>query len=99
MFADHFRSGAELFVPGRAEAALAAGDEIMDADTIASRETRDLSARRFNHACDFVPERDRQPRDRRHAPAIMRVRMTNARGADADQDVVCCNVGKADLLL
>ncbi len=88
MFADHFRARAELLVAGPAECAIPAGDEVMDADAIAGFEIGNLSASLFNHARDFVTEREGQPRDRRNAAAVMRIRMADAGGANANQYIV-----------
>jgi hypothetical protein len=88
MFADHFGARAKLLVPRAAEYAVTARNEVVKADAIAGFEIGYFSARLFNYACHFVPEGERHPRDRRHAGAIMRVGVTNARGANPNQNVL-----------
>jgi hypothetical protein len=59
MLADHFGARAKLLVPGAAERALAAGDEVMHADAITGLEILNAGARFFHHASDFMPKRVR----------------------------------------
>jgi hypothetical protein len=99
MFSDHLRARAKLFSPRLAKEALAARDEVMQADAIASLESSDIRARSFDDASDLMSERDRQRFDRRNARAVMRIGMTNPGGLDADQDIECANGWELKLFL
>ena len=71
----------------------------MDADAIARFEIRSVVAGLFHHARYFVAKSQGQTSHGRNAVTIMSVRMANAGGADADQNVVGTDRGNIDSLL
>jgi hypothetical protein len=87
MFSDHFGSQTELLVPGAAESADSARDKIMHADAIPGLEIPNRGADIFDYSRHFVAERERQSTDWRNSGAIMRIGMTDSRGAYANQNV------------
>lgn len=98
MFSDHFGARAKLFAAGTAESAFAASDEIMNADTVAGFEIRDLSADPLHHARDFMTKGQRKLH-RRNARTIMRVGMADAGRANANQDIALTDRRSLDPLL
>ncbi len=93
MLADHFAADAELLVPGPAESAFAAGDEVIQAHAVARPDIGHQAAAGLDHARDFVTERAGQAR-RRDARAVMRIRMADAGGAHAHQHVLRPGFGR-----
>src|SRR5437016_1449589 len=89
IFSDHLNGRAKLFGPALAKSASTAGREIMDADSLAGF---------LYNAGHFMPERDRQTRDRRNARAVMRIGMANASGFDANQNIARTDWRDPDLL-
>src|SRR5689334_4940457 len=59
----------------------------MQANAVADRDFGDVGSDFFNPPGYFVPQRHRQMFDLRNPIAIMRVRMTDSRSGNANQDV------------
>jgi hypothetical protein len=98
MFADHFGRRAKLFVPRPAKSTGPASNEIMDTNAIAGFEILNRGAGFFDHPGDLVPKRNGQARYRRDSSAIMRVRVTDAGGANSNQNVFSADKGNIYLL-
>jgi hypothetical protein len=71
----------------------------MEADPIADFEILNAGADRFDDAGDFMPERKWQSIHRRNSRSIMRVRMANASGANANQNIRGTAIRQFDPLL
>ena len=78
IFSDHLNGHAKLFGAALAKSASTAGREIMDAGSFAGF---------LYNAGNFMSERDRQTRDRRHSRAVMGIGMANAGGFDTNQNI------------
>jgi hypothetical protein len=99
MFANHLGARTELFVAGPAKLTRPAGNEVMNADTIARLKISDRCADLLDSAGHFVTERNRQMPNGRNAGAVTRIGMANASGANANQKVARANRRKLQLLL
>ena len=98
VLADHLPGRAELLATGAAVAALAAGDEVVQAHAVARTMRRNAGADGFNDARDLVAQRERMA-GRTDAGAVMRIRMADARRLHAHEHFAGTRCRGSDVLV
>jgi hypothetical protein len=96
MLANHFGAGTKLFVPSPAKSAFTARDEVMNANPVARFEPPNRGTNFVHDPRNLVSKGKRQQRDWRHPGAIMGIRMANASGTDANQNIARAQTGNLD---
>src|ERR1051326_385010 len=93
----HLHARAELFEATDASFAMTTMDEVMKTDAVAGREVVDLCSDFFHAPRDFVAESQRKILEFRHTCSTMRVRVTDPRRGNANQDVTRSDLGDRNL--
>jgi hypothetical protein len=92
MLSNHLPLVAKLFQTATAKITASAANEVMHTNAISWCDVSNPFSETFDASGDFVSERHRQSINLGNAAAVMRVRMTDSSGSNANQ-----NVGGADL--
>src|SRR5947209_5793170 len=99
MMAEHLAGRAELLVAGGAVVAVAAGDEVVQANAVAGPSAGDGGANGLDDAADLVAEGHGERVHGGLAGAVMSVGVADAGGADADEEIAVAEGRDGDVVV